>query len=346
MALQTPIIKEIKPFPATEEYTFEFYYNGDNQAVKNNLVIEDNSDGTVVYDSIIDTFQLSHPVTANTLTNGTEYRCKVRVADVNSNWSSFSEYEVFWVLSDPIITIDTIDENNKVYNQTVNFSSTYSQSEGELLESYRYILYDSNKNIIESFPEQFSDGSTALTQEITGLDNGYLYYLEVKTLSVNGQEGTSGLIQFTPQYLTPKLSATLTVENKKEQGAIRLTSQIVQLIGQIDSGTVSYVNDEEIDLTNGEVSFQDGFNMSGSDFILKLWFKDIPDNVVFLKLVANEGYIELIKYNNCIHAFKQNYNSTNKAHFVSNQLTMNAGTPYMLYMKQINQLIGLSLQTV
>lgn len=358
MALTRPaLVSPIKPFSSSQSYDFPFIYTSGDQAVKNNLVIQRLSDNVEVYNQTIDSFQLKHPLPPNTLQSGQVYKACIRIANINNQFSEFSDWIIFWVLDNPTITIDNIDyaNHNRVYGQTITFSATYTHPNGELLQSYRYLLYDSNQVLIQSFPEVFADGSQPLTQEIAGLQNGEEYYVEVKTLSVNGQEASSGLILFRPFYISPKLLSVLTVENLSDQGAVKVSANIIQIIGklydangnEIDSRTIEYVNGEEIDLTRSDYEklvFQEGFKIDKSDFVLKLWCKNIPDDKVFLTLRSENGKIELMKYNNKIHTFKYINGFSYPAHFASNELVVNADEQFMVYMKSEGHLIDLSMQ--
>ena len=106
--LQTPILQPIKSYSAIDTHDFGFYYQGSSQIVKNNLVIERTSDNSVVYNKTIDSFALFHTVTGGSLTNGYEYKAKIRVADINDNWSDFSDWIVFSCYSYPILNITSI----------------------------------------------------------------------------------------------------------------------------------------------------------------------------------------------------------------------------------------------
>lgn len=359
--LSTPIIREysIIPFSADKPYTFNFEYYGSNQVVRNNLIIERVNDNVVVYNQITETFELKHVVPANILENQHEYRVRVRVSDINNNWSNFSSYIIFWVIAEPTITIINIDyaNQNRVYNQTVLFQAEYYQPDGDLLQSYKYYMYDSNKKLIKVFEEQFSDGMDLLTQEIAGLTNGTHYYLEVKTTSVNGRLGSSGLVEFVPLYVTPRISVVLTPENIYEQGFIRLNAALIQVIlklydnngNEINPINVEYIDNEWIDLTRldyDKLIARDGFSITKPNFVLKLWCKNVPDDIVFLTLRSNYGRVEFIKYENRIHAFKYLNGSTIKPHFASNELVIGEDEEFVLYVKSENNLLDLVVQKV
>lgn len=355
--LTTPILNDIKTFNATKDYTFTFNIIGGNQVVGNNLIIERVSDNIVIYNQSQETFNFKHILSANILTNGTNYRAKIRTKDINNNWSNYSTTLLFWCYSEPNLYITTIDydNQNRVYNQTVLFETTYTQVEGEILQSYRYLLYNENKDLLKSFPEQYADGSQPLTQEIAGVENSTLYYLEVKTLSPNGNVGTTGLIPFKPFYIAPKFTVTLTPENLPEQGAIKVSANIIQIIlklydnygNQINPMNVEYVDNEMIDMNRidyNKLIADEGFNILQSNFLLQLWCKDLPEDKVFLTLYAPQGRIEMFKLNNKIRVYKYIDNLDFQGYFASNEFTVLDGQEIMIYMKQDNHLIDLQVE--
>lgn len=355
--LTTPILNDIKTFDATESYIFTFNVVGGNQVVGNNLVIERISDNTVVYNQTQESFNFKHVLPAHTLVNGVNYRAKIRTKDMNNNWSNYSATLLFWCYSKPKLYISTIDydNQNRVYNQTVVFETIYSQAEGEILQSYRYILYNENKDLLKSFPEQYADGSQPLTQEIAGLENNSLKYLEVKTLSPNGNMGTTGLTPFKPFYIAPKFTVTLTPENLPEKGAIKVSANIIQIIlklydnygRQISPMDIEYIDGEWIDMNRVDYSrliADEGFDIFQSNFLLQLWCKDLPEDEVFLTLYAPQGRIEMFKLNNKIRVYKYIDNLDFQGYFVSNEFTLTDGQEMMIYMKQDDHLIDLQVE--
>lgn len=355
--LTTPILSDIKTFNATKESIITFNVVGGNQVVGNNLVIERVSDNTVVYNKIQETFNFRHVVPANSLVNGVNYRAKIRTKDVNNNWSSYNSAYLFWCFTEPELLITTIDydNQNRVYNQTVLFNTTYTQLEGELLQSYRYLLYNENKDLLRSFPEQFADGNDSLTQEIAGLENSQLYYLEVKTLSPSGNSGTTGLIHFRPFYIAPKLTVTVTPENLSDQGAIKISANIIQIIlklydnngNQVNPMNVEYVDDDWIDMNRVDYArlvADEGFNILQSNFLLQLWCKDLPEDKVFLTLYAPQGRLEMFKLNNRIRIYKYIDRLDFQGYFVSNEFEVEDGQELMIYMKQDNHSIDLQVE--
>lgn len=363
--LSRPILKSnIKPFNANDNYDVIFYIDGNmSQIIKNNLIIEKVEDNSIVYNQTIETFSLQHRIPSETLQNGVNYKMKLRVGTINNQWSEFSDYEIFWCFSKPTINIPTIDYNNqnKVYNQTVDFQATYTQNENEPLQSYKYLLYNNNKDLIQSFPEKFYNNEEFLTQEIAGLENSVLYYVEVKTISIHGNEGSSGLIWFKPFYVAPKLSLAITPENIKEEGAIKISANILQFIGklydsegeQIPLLEIEYIDNEWLDLTRTDyhkLVFDDGFDLDQSDFVFQIWFKNLINSEsivkrkVFMTLHSPYGKIEFYRQNNEIHGLKISYYHSLMSHFTSNQLDLLDGQEYMLYIKSVNNMLDLEVK--
>jgi len=318
LALVTPIISpQILPFDATLPYTVGFLATSGDQVVGNTLTVYNNSTNAVVFTDTISSLILNHTINANVLINGTTYKCTITTQNSLAQSSSPSSPVVFICLSSPTISITNIDSLGKVYNQNVTFSATYTQQQNELLQEYMFQSYDSNKNLLQSYPVQYTSVNP-LTQLVSNLNNGVIYFIKVITLSVNGQSGDSGYVQFTPQYITPLLNATLTAINIPSTGSVKISANIVQLLGTMTIGSAVYTNTTWIDLTASQVTFQTGFNISQDNFALKLWCTNIPDDVIFLTLISNSGHIDFKKSQDRIHVFRYLKNCSVVSHFISN----------------------------
>ena len=188
--LTTPTIKLFEPFDATEQYSIGFNYTGTTQILKNNVVIEDTTTSEVVYNKEMQTFLYQHIINANSLQNGKTYRVKIRVADVDNNYSQFSTYYIFHTNSIPVVTIKSIVDGN-VNNQNIIFEGLYTQAESIELQSYQYHLYDENKVLINSYPVRYSGDientgtEILLKQEIVNLKNDTKYNVRITTRSIS-----------------------------------------------------------------------------------------------------------------------------------------------------------------
>lgn len=354
--LKTPVINPFVPINATQINTIKFSYTGSNQVVKNNLVIEDLS-GNTIYNQTQNTFSFTHNLPTNTLTNGNSYRVKIRVADILNTWSNFSDSVIFYALSSPTLLILSIDGQGKVYNQTVNFQTSYAHPDNEPLQSYQYKLYDNNQNLLTSYQVKYSNGSTTLDEEITGLNNNTIYYIEVLVTTVKGQLATTGKIQFVPYYAVPKMASGIRVENIKEQGAVEVYLSAKQITfklydnnnEEISPELVEYVDSSKIDMNRSDykklsVGNNENFKISQGNFVMQLWLENIPENQDILKLYSDNGWLEIKYSNGRFHCFKKRYNSNVTSHFVSNDIALLGQTTLMI--KSINGLVELEAQNI
>jgi hypothetical protein len=294
-------IRKIYPFPKNENNTVLFDIQGtSNQIVYNEIEIRKNPDTNgIIFKDRIQEFRYQHIIPANTLQNGQQYSILVRVYDVNQVLLGTSSTILFYVFDKATITIPTI-VNSKVFNQTVLFQANYSQIQNELLQSYAFYLYDSNKILISQSGEIYN---TNLNYEFSELENGELYYIECRTLSVNENESSSGIISFTPSYIAPKFNSFIQLENDAENACIKLTCNVIRILGTADS-TVTYENNEIADLTNNHVYFKDGFTTTG-DFVIRMWVKNIIPNESFLVMTSRTNItLELKLENNRINLYK------------------------------------------
>lgn len=267
MILTTPLLSPIKSFSSNEVYEVVFNVIGGNQVVKNTLEIQNVSDNSIVYNMTVDSFVYKHVIPKDKLINGIQYKAKIKTGDASNNWSEWSSWSVFSCVDRPVVTIPTIN-NNIINNQTVLFQGEYSQ-EFDVLQSYKFILYNQNQIPIQIFTEKYDNN---LIQEITGLQNETKYYLELKTVSALSMEGSSGLCEFTPSYATPKLTSMIALDNLYEQGAIKISSNVIQLIFKTEDGTNPvYINNNAIDLTN-QMIYLNNLDID-SNFSIKIFCK-------------------------------------------------------------------------
>ena len=354
--LKTPVITPFAPINATQINTIKFSYTGSNQVVKNNLIIED-LNGNIIYNQTQNTFSFIHNLPANTLTNGNSYRVKIRVTDISNTWSSFSDSVIFYTLTSPTLSILSIDGQGKVYNQTVNFQTSYTHPENEILQSYQYKLYDNNQNLLTSYQVKYSDGSTTLDEEITGLNNNTVYYIEVLATTVKGQLATTSKIQFIPYYAVPKMASGIRVENVKEQGAVEVHLSAKQITfklydnndAEISHELVQYTDNSKIDMNRSDykklsVGNNENFKITQGNFVMQLWLENIPENQDILKLYSDNGWLEIKYYSGRFHCFKKRYSSAVISHFVSSDIALLGQTTLMV--KSINGLVELEAQNI
>ncbi len=341
MALTKPILQEISTFSSINEKEITFQVFAGSQVVYNELEIQNNSNNTQVYLEKIQSFQFVHKVPANSLQNGIEYRARIRTYDVdNTTPSEWSDWVVFWCVDIPVVDVINITDG-KINNQTYVFQGSYTQTH-DSLQSYRYKLFDMNKVLIRTFDEKF-DG--LLQQEITNLQNKQPYYIELITISTLGMLGSSGLILFVPDYIQPKLATVLNLSNRKDQAAIQITANIIQIIFDVKSGTYVFEDGEWINLKNGAIFAQEGLTMP-SDFTLKLWCKNLPIGDEFLRIIGAQGDISCRFFDNRVHLYKTINNGLNY-HIASNTIATPAEHDILFIgLQQVGNYCNITCQTM
>lgn len=275
--LITPVLDNINTFDARGTKTVTFVAPEGNQVTQNNLTIRRVDNNEKVYDVTQTTFEFKHVVPANTLLNGINYKAEIRVGDIEGFWSDYSPTVFFWSHSAPVIRITNIDydNQNRVYEQNPTFISTYSQAENNPLQSYRYRLYDGNKDLIKVFNEKFTGDKNDLRQEVAGLDNDKNYHIEVTTTSSNGGSGSSGKVPITPYYDRPILDGVITGQVIEEEGAVRILvdmgevptdTEKIRVQRRIDSDW-EWEEVVELPYTQGVVEYLDKYVANGEDYI-------------------------------------------------------------------------------
>ena len=143
----SPLLYNKQAFDSTEITEFIFNYSG-NQSIKNRLRIFNNVDSTQVYDGTQTTFQLKHTLPANTLINGNTYWCEVYTIDINEVQSPASNKIIFKTFTKPTWSFSNLISDQIIRNSSYQVQLTYSQPEGELLNSYQVSLYNSGQSLL------------------------------------------------------------------------------------------------------------------------------------------------------------------------------------------------------
>lgn len=341
-----PILQEVPIFNAGNAYTFKFRVNGGERIVANKLTITRVSDNYIVYSQEKSSIT-EHTLPSNTLLNGVSYRAQVMTKGETADdfgqypWSAPSNIQLFWCYFPPTLTILNIEEGEEklVRHQTFTFKASYKQLNNEPIQSYRFLLYHADKSLFRSFEEHFldgfeerlSDGSVVLTQEISDLVNEREYYVEVISNSANDHVGTSGLILFRARYDEPNIAVTLDVKNREDEGAIQISSTIIQILltvydeygDLIEPINIQYNNGSAIDLNRSDyqkIVADTGLYLTQEKYSLQLWISSVEDETVFLKTVNNNGRMEVFKKGNKIVAKKYLNGLDGFAAYASNEL--------------------------
>lgn len=290
-----PSLRKVLPFPATTDYTFTFDVSGISQQIfYNELIIKLSSDTSQIkYSKKIQEFRYQHTLPANTLVNGEQYVAIVRVYNNSNTLIGESNPIFFYCFSLPILSIPTI-VNGEVGNQTVLFQGTYFQAEGELLESYRFILYDDNQVEIGNSGIIYD---TNLQYEFSDLENRLKKYNKLEISTVNGMVHSTGLIPFTPRYVAPRFNSAIELNNLYDEASISVKCNIIRIVGVPDIEPVIHTDDGMANLTCNGIWFDEGFKLQGN-WTIQMWLKDIFPGSIFFQLTAKDGSRIELEYKN------------------------------------------------
>lgn len=273
--LTQPILNPISAFDATQQYTFTFVVIGGNQVVANMLTINDNSDGSQVYQATQSTMRLEHVLPANTLENGHYYSVTVQTIDNAEQLSEASVAVPFYCYSTPSLTISNMPSSGTINNNSYTFQGAYSQSEGEALNSYQFTLYNNNREVISQTPLIYYSSDSSLQYTFTGMSSNTSYFIELSGQTVNGTQITSGVLPFNVNYSSSASFAICDLVNDCENGYIQISSNVVAIQGNSNPEPPIYIDDKEVDLReNGSyVNWDSGFNIQ-NDFTMRVWGRD------------------------------------------------------------------------
>jgi hypothetical protein len=172
-------------FDATEPQVFTFSSTG-SQAFKNRLTVRDNLTNAVVYNDIIETFQLRHELPANKLTNGVLYNAVITTFDINNVESAPSNTIIFYCYSTPSFMFSNLTENQIIQNSSYEVNLTYSQPQGEILNSWQVLLYDEHKQLLNTSGLRYK--TDILSYVVSGLEDNDSYYIRATGETLNRME--------------------------------------------------------------------------------------------------------------------------------------------------------------
>lgn len=362
MALTRPTLLNQVAFDATQEQTFGFAVTGASaQIVANQLTIRNQETNDVVYQEKQETFQYSHIVNANELTNGTYYTATVSVFDAEDNQSPESIPIQFWCYSTPTLTFTNIPTSGIVSNSSFTFEFQYTQEQNEPINSYVMNLFNSSQVQISTSGVQYADTGTPPftgSYTFTGFDNSTVYFIQVTGTTIEGTVVSTPLQQFTVQYTRPDLFTLMELNNNCDEGYITIGSNITLIEGTSNPDPPTYINDQEVDLTQDGswVQWNDGFNITG-DMLARAWFRSPNEYTTLIQFSNTSG--QTIKMNFMLgyesvestelEAYVELYvtSVTGLSYYIySNYVTPVADTDqYVVYLTRVNNIYSLQLLT-
>ena len=371
--LTRPTLNTPPAFDAADGYTFTFAVPGTTaQIVANRLTIRNAQTNNVVYDEKLETYQYTHIVNGNNasqnpseLQNNTYYTATLTVFDAENNESPTSIAVDFWCFTTPTVSITNIPSNQIITNGSFPFTFEYMQPEGERINSYTFNLYNAAQSLVDTSGTLYTSGTTegsnifAASHTFSGFTNLQTYYVEVVALTVYNTRVSTGLQKFTVQYTQPDTYTYLQLVNNCNEGYITLTSNIILIEGSSNPSPPTYINNQEVDLTNDGswVRWDDGFSITG-DMLARGWFRNPNEYTTLFQFSNTNG--QTIKLNFMIGY--ENVESTTMQAYMEAYVESLSGMPYyifsnyvdiqddtdgyVVYFTRVNNIYGLQLLTI
>ena len=290
MALVRPSFSfESLVFDAQKDNEITFNVFGGDQYTGYEVEIFNNETNELFFSASKTTYSKKFLLEANTLSNGIEYRIRVRtciITETSEEYSGYSDQVIIKCYSTPTCSIDNLTNeagNRVITNQNYSFEGSFFQSEGIALSSYQFILYGADKEPIQEFNKVFTSASK-FTQAVEGFSPQADYFIELICVDENNFEVSTGLISFRVDYVAPRIKQIVELVNEKETASVKITSNMIQIIFKVDNAPPVYINEQEIDLRNNRAYLDEMINLVGN-FTLKIYCRNIPR-----KAIGEEDY--------------------------------------------------------
>jgi hypothetical protein len=245
------------------------------------ISIYDNANNSLVWElPRTFSFALSYTIPAESIPNGIVYKMIISVWN-DANQVGVSQPVIFTASSTPVVTVTPITTIN---NHTNLFTATYVQTESDPVSTYTANIYDAQSKLWKTSGIK-TDG--LLEYRFDFMQNDETYFIEFIATSKKGLTGTSGLVEFTVVYDNPSMYFELTADSIPDKASISLKWQIRQVIGKTTISPL-YLDNSELDIRNGTLFFDEGFLVE-NDFTLKIWFREIIQDIDLITLNGSNG---------------------------------------------------------
>lgn len=284
------IIRTIRPFDAADGAAITFSWSGAQQ-VKNRIVVRDYQSNTVVYQAEYESFKGVHVIPPDSgLENGKKYNIVVYVTDTTGQESEASSPIQFRCFTNPVFKLSNMAADQIVTNANLDVELFYSQEEGELLDSWQVILYNTSKS--EVWNTGITYNTDILNTRIVGLRDRTEYYIRALGTTINGMLLDTGYIHFTVTIEASNVFFNLELMNRPDQGAIHIKANVVSVQAVIGNGSPIYIDGEYLDLRNNYIYYNRGFSISGN-FSLFLKLYGLTPNKELLKMANGDSELSL-----------------------------------------------------
>lgn len=182
--------------------------------------IYNNTTGALVLDTgVINSAQSQYTIPANTLVNRTVYKWQVQYTDTAGNASPWSTSQIFTCSSLPTTSITNPTSNQTIGDNSFTVSCNYAQSQSVSEQSWRIVLYASDKTTVVQ--DTGINLSTANQHTFYAVPNG-TYYVQSTVTSGDGLVTQSAMISFTLSYAGSGSTPTITATPLPSSASIRI----------------------------------------------------------------------------------------------------------------------------
>lgn len=291
--LAKPVLYSIKAFDATKDHVFTFRWNG-GSLKRCKIVIKDNVSGVTKCELSAETMRSQITMPANSVLNQkTPYNIVVTAVYVSSDGSeaeATSDPEIFYCFATPVFYVNMSNEQ-QVQNSSYTVDLTYSQTQSEELNEYRFILYGNDSTTVADDSGSLYNSQNR-SYSLSNLEDNSRYYLRVTGETVNGMICDTGKIPFVVQYLYPISYTDIEIENRSLYGDIMLNSNYVSVDGTKSANGYFVDGNTKLNLTdNGAYCvFDSGYSIGfEKNFKSILDFSGVVASSVFYTMAAPDG---------------------------------------------------------
>lgn len=289
MALQKPILNAITAFDATLNKEYSFDVMGGDAWLGVLITIRDNTVTSTPEIKIFTTTPTNVGIiTANSLINGHQYQATIQTTTssteagmTSANTSKASNSVSFNCYIKPTFEFTNIAQDGVVASSMYAFDVAYSQSQGEYLSTYQFLLYDEydieigNSGILEAPEQTITEGVVTcdLVQVFRGFLDGQVRKIVAKGTTINGTQIITDTIRFIVDYSEMERYSEIYAINNCDDGNITVGSALNVVRGVVDKEPVIFYPDEEngteADLRDNGVTWTNVFDTDNFSVFLQ-----------------------------------------------------------------------------
>lgn len=225
-----PIISKFTVTDASKDTTVTFVCYDEGIDSLDYLIYDNASGNIVATDNLFvsgKTAYRTFVIPAGTVENRLPpYYLKIKARNSKDETATeLSDAVLFYCHEKPTISFIDIDQDdtNRISYPAYSFDLKYSniEDQGESLNRYKYLLYDSNKNVLL---EETYYGSVSKSFLVNGLDNEGTYYVRAVGETVNGYTLDTGFYEISVRFSAIVKSLSIKAENVPLEGVVKINA--------------------------------------------------------------------------------------------------------------------------